>query len=151
MVDSRDKGARAESAIKKLLKELTGLGWERTPGSGALNAKHLLKGDLYIPNASNIFCVECKHYADDHLTSQVLTGKNPQLLDWWSQCKRQADQVSREPLLIFKFDRSKVFCAYEEMPCCAKTHFLYVSRDGHEFYVSILEDWIANEKPKFVA
>jgi Holliday junction resolvase len=150
MVDSRDKGSRAEAAIKKTMKELTGLPWERTPSSGALDPKHGLKGDLYVPNRTNLFCVECKHYADDHINSGILTHKTPQLFSWWEQCKRQADQVSREPLLIFKFDRSKLFCAFEVMPE-SHTPFVYISRDGNEFYVAMLEDWIKLENPKFVS
>jgi hypothetical protein len=150
MVDSRDKGSRAETVIRDKLRQLTGLVWERTPGSGALDPKHLLKGDLYVPGVTNLWCVECKHYKDDHLNSKVLTDKNPQLFEWWTQCKRQADQVNREPLLIFKHDRSKLFCAFEALP---ETHvpFLYISRNGFEFYVTILEDWIVQEKPKFVS
>lgn len=146
MVDSRQKGSRAESVIKDKLKSLTGLGWERTPSSGALDAKHGLKGDLYIPNATNIFCVECKHYADDHLTSALLTSKSPQLMEWWGQAKRQAMQVGRKPLLIFKFDRSKIFVAYEDMPSSDQLKQLLIL---DSFFVSLLEDWIAVEKPKF--
>lgn len=150
MVDSRDKGSRGETAIKKLLCSITGLNWERTPGSGALHEKHLLKGDLYVPSKNNIFCVECKNYETDHLTSKILTDKIPQLFHWWEQTKRQAEQVNREPLLIFKFNRSKVFCAFETMPN-SSLPFIFVSRDGYEFYVAMLEEWIALENPKFVS
>ena len=54
MVDSRQKGARAEAAAKGLLIKHSGLDWQRTPGSGALHAAHKLKGDLYIPDCKNI-------------------------------------------------------------------------------------------------
>ena len=111
MVDSRQKGGRAEAAIKKVLRDKTGINFQRTPGSGALNPTHMLKGDIYIPNAANKFCIEVKHYKDDHLTSKVLTGKNPQLIEWWSQAVRQGEQVDMQPLLFFKFDRSKWFIA----------------------------------------
>ena len=42
MVDSKQKGTRAEILIRNRLIELSGLGWERTPGSGALDPKHML-------------------------------------------------------------------------------------------------------------
>lgn len=146
MVDVRAKGARAESVIKDTLKKLTGLSWERTPGSGALDAKHSLKGDLYIPNKENVYAVECKHYAEDHLTSKILTSKSPQLLEWWEQAVRQGIQVGRKPLLIFKFDRSKIFVAFNEMPTTnLKTITIFDS-----FFVSLLEDWIELEKPRFI-
>ena len=150
MVDSRDKGSRAETAIKTALKSLTGLDWQRTPGSGALDPKHLLKGDLYIPGRTNLFCVECKHYADDHFTSKILTDKNPQIYQWWEQCKRQGVQVNRKPLLIFKHDRSKMFVAYEELPN-SNVSFVFVNREPYEFYISLLEDWVLKEAPQFVS
>ena len=104
MVDSRQKGARAEAAAKGLLIKHTNLDWQRTPGSGALNKQHKLKGDLYIPDEKNHYCVEVKHYKDDHLTSKLLTDKKPQLIKWWEQAVRQANEVERVPLLLFKFD-----------------------------------------------
>ena len=61
MVDSREKGARAETVARDALRKLSKLQWERTPGSGALDPKHLLKGDLYIPGEKNLFVVEVKH------------------------------------------------------------------------------------------
>lgn len=148
MVDSRDKGARAESVVRDELRKLTGLQWERTPGSGALNEKHKLKGDLYIPDSKNMYCVEVKHYKDDHFNSALLTSKTPQLLEWWSQAVRQGIQVDRKPLLIFKHDRSKLFCAYEDMPS-ADYRYIFCSIQGYEFYVAKLDDFINNEKPNF--
>lgn len=149
MVDSRDKGARAESLIKDKLKSLTGLNWQRTPGSGALDPKHLLKGDLYIPGQTNTFCVECKHYKEDHLTSEILTSKNPTIIDWWTQAVRQGEQVNRKPLLLFKHDRSKIFVAFEDFPE-VDYNYVYISREPYQFFVAILEDWITHTNPKFV-
>jgi len=115
-VDPRAKGARAETLIRDQLRALTGLMWERVPSSGALDPKHGLKGDLYVPNEKNLYAVEVKHYEEDHLTSAILTGKSPQFLEWWEQAVRQGKQVDKWPLLIFKHDRSKVFCAFQDMP-----------------------------------
>lgn len=139
MVDSRQKGARTESAIKKMLIEATGLNWQRVPGSGALDVAHKLKGDLYIPECANVYCVEVKGYKDDHISSKMLTSKNPQIVEWWEQAKSQAVKVDKEPLLIFKFDRSKVFVARllepsEEYP------YIFYSEGG--IYISLLEDWL---------
>ena len=46
MVDSRAKGARGETIVRDKLRELTGLQWERVPGSGALDPKHKLTSVL---------------------------------------------------------------------------------------------------------
>ena len=150
MVDSRAKGARAESDIVKKLSDHTGLGFKRIPLSGALDASHGLKGDVYIPNSLNIYCIEVKHYKDDHFTSKVLTDKEPQLLEWWKQTIREAAQISRKPLLIFKFDRSKVFCAFKDMPEYSEYRWTYFNIDGHEFYTAKLDDWLKYEQPRFV-
>lgn len=150
MVDSRAKGARVETQIRDILRTYTGLQWERVPGSGALDPKHQLKGDLYVPGMNNCFCTEAKGYAEDHLTSKLLTGKTPQLIEFWQQTIRQAEQVKKQPLLMFKFDRSKTFVAFQDMPTTNQYRYVYVSVDGYEFYVAILGDWIANEDPVFV-
>ena len=71
MVDSRAKGARTETLARDMLRKYSGLSWERVPGSGALDPKHQLKGDLYVPGRTNLWCVEVKGYAEDHLTSQI--------------------------------------------------------------------------------
>lgn len=149
MVDSRQKGARAETAVRDILRKETGLGWERVPGSGALDAKHNLKGDLYVPNANNIYCVEVKHYADDHLTSKLLTSKTPQIIEWWKQTVRESNQVNKVPLLIYKFDRSKCFVAFTQTPV-EGYDYLSVNVLGHRFHTCELLEWLKYETPKFV-
>ena len=153
MVDSRMKGARAESAAKGILIKHTGLDWQRTPGSGALNAAHKLKGDLYVPDAKNKFCVEVKHYKDDHLTSKILTDKNPQILKWWEQAVRQGIQTGREPLLLFKFDRSKWFVGFnchalkDLVPKdLAYKYVEFTFGDEHSIFIAKLEEWLAHEE-----
>ena len=149
MVDSRAKGARTETVVRNALKKHTGLGWERVPGSGALDPKHQLKADLYVPGRTNLYAVEVKGYAEDHISSALLTGKNPQLIEFWKQSVRQGQQVNKKPLLAFKFDRSKIFVAFLDMPT-TDYRYLFVSIDEHEFYIALLEDWLVNEQPKFV-
>ncbi len=151
MVDSRAKGARAESDLVKKLKTQTGHDFRRVPMSGGLDAAHGLKGDLYIPNSLNIYCIEVKHYAADQFTSKILTDKDPTLEEWWKQTKRESAQISRKPLLIYKFDRSKWFCAFEEMPM-DDYHYRWclVNFQGNQFYTAKLDDWLYYENPRFV-
>jgi len=150
MVDPRAKGARTETTVRDLLRKLTGLTWERVPGSGALDPKHQLKGDLYVPGRTNLYAVEVKGYAEDHINSTLLTGKNPQLLEFWKQAVRQGEQVSKKPLLIFKFDRSKIFVAFEDLPATMSYRCILVSIEGYDFYIALLEDWIKFDQPQFV-
>ena len=149
-VDPRAKGARAETLAKDQLKVLTGLQWERVPSSGALDPKHGLKGDLYVPNEKNLYVVEVKHYADDHITSILLTGKNPQFFDWWQQAVRQGIQVEKTPLLIFKFDRSKIFCAFQQNPT-NNYRYIFINALGYKVYVALLDDFVKGELPEFIA
>lgn len=149
-VDSRAKGARAEADLVKKLSQHTGHNFKRVPLSGGLDASHGLKGDLYIPNSLNIFCIEVKHYKDDHLTSKILTDKEPQIQEWWEQTLREAAQISRKPLLIFKFDRSKWFCAFKEFPTNEEHYrFIMININGMQFFVAKLDDWLQYEQPRF--
>jgi hypothetical protein len=132
--------------IRDKLRLLTGLQFERVPSSGALDPKHGLKGDLYIPNQSNLYAIECKNYEEDHLTSKVLTSVDSQLHKFWAQAVRQGVQVNKKPLLLFKFTRSKIFVAYNEIP--NNVDHVYISKG--DFFVSMMEDWIRQEKPKFI-
>lgn len=141
MVDSKEKGARAESKVRDELRKHTGHDWQRVPLSGALDARLGLKGDIFIPNKKNIYCIEVKHYKDDHLNSKVLTGKNPQLIEWWEQAIREAKQTHKKPLLIFKHDRSKIFVAFEE-PHLDDGKFLNVNYNKYNFYICLLDDFL---------
>lgn len=72
MVDSRAKGARGEYLVRDMLRESTGLKFERVPASGALE---YLKGDLYVPREANKYCIEIKNYADSPLTDKLFTAE----------------------------------------------------------------------------
>ncbi len=146
---SKNKGSRAESLVKETLTQYTGLNWQRTPLSGALDAKHGLKSDLYIPNEKNVFAVEVKHYADSQINHLLLSGTSPTLIEWWEQTVRQGIQTSKKPLLVFKHDRSKLYAAFSEEPT-QLYNYIMISRDAYIIYVSMLEDWLKYETPKFV-
>lgn len=150
VVDSRAKGARAETQMRDRLRELSGLNWERVPSSGALDPKHGLKGDLYVPNEKNLWAVEAKHYKEDQVSSSVLTAKDPILLQWWDQAVRQGKQVDKQPLLIFKYDRSKMFVAFLDTPTGLYEYIAICAKD-HYFHIALLDDWFAEERPKFIA
>jgi hypothetical protein len=153
VVDSRQKGARTETLARDMLRKHTGLNWERVPGSGALDPKHQLKGDLYIPGVINRFCVEVKGYAEDHINSGLLTHKTPQLIEWWQQTDRQARQVDKLPLLIFKYDRSKLFVATVayDLDILDNRWLLYSNGGDYEFYIMLLEDWLSGPTIKFIS
>lgn len=145
MVDSRAKGARGEYLVRDLLRDYTGLQFERVPMSGALE---YLKGDLYIPNSSNVFCIEVKNYADSPLTDKIFTQeKTNNLVKWWIKIKHQAYNCNQEPLLFFKYDRSKVFVATVRKPERTEK-FLYIG--WLSCYIILAEEWLEKEKVEFI-
>lgn len=114
MADSREKGKRGEYQVRDLFRKHTKLNWERVPGSGMFGVQHQLKGDIYVPNVNYVHCVEIKNYATDSITSNLLNESSSQLEKFWDQCKREAAQIDKEPILIFKKDRGKWLIATED-------------------------------------
>jgi len=144
MVDSRAKGARGEYAVRDLLRAATGLQFERVPLSGALE---YLKGDLYVPNTRNRFCIEVKNYEESPLTDKMFTQeKTNNLVKWWLKIKNQAFNAKQEPLLFFKYNRSKVFVCTEVKPEKLKK-YLYIS--WLNCYTMLAEDWLKEENIDF--
>jgi hypothetical protein len=97
---------------------------------------------LYLPDSSNHYAIEVKHYADDHFTSKYITDKTAQLSEWWEQAVRQGLQTNKNPLLIFKFDRSKFFAAFNDIPVQTlkpSTKWVY-TYEG--FYIMKLTDFV---------
>ena len=146
MVDSRAKGARGEYLVRDMLREATGLKFERVPASGALE---YLKGDIYVPNNKNIYCIEVKNYADSPLTDKIFTAtKTNNLIRWWKKVVQQAYNGDQKPLLFFKYNRSKVFVVTEVKPS-DKTDYMYIS--FLKCYVCLADEWLEVEQPKFTA
>lgn len=110
MVDSRDKGKRAEYDVRDLLRDRTGLEWERVPGSGGFGAQHGLKGDIYLPiptGKRSKYCIEVKHYKDDTINSNLVNNTVSTIEKWWEQTIREASEMSAKPMLVFKKDRGE--------------------------------------------
>lgn len=143
MVDSRAKGQRGEYLVRDMLRDATGLQFERVPSSGALS---YLKGDLYVPDAKNLFCIEVKNYEKSPLTDKIFTNKTNYFLQWWDKIVKQAELKLQQPLLFFKYSRSKVFVATTIEPKNCK--YMYVN--WLDCYVLLAEEWLQQEKVEFV-
>ena len=138
MVDSRAKGQRGEYLVRDMLRDASGLQFERVPSSGALA---YLKGDLYIPDANNAFCIEVKNYEKSPLSDKVFTNKTNYLLLWWEKIVKQAELKLQQPLLFFKYSRSKVFVVTAIKP--ENTKYMYIS--WLECYICLAEEWLEKE------
>ncbi len=129
-----------------MLREATGLKFERVPASGALE---YLKGDLYVPNQRNFYCIEVKNYKDSPLTDKIFTArKTNNLIKWWRKIVIQAEGGDQKPLLFFKYDRSKVFVVTAEKPT-QSDEYLYVG--FLDCYVLLAEDWLETEQVEFIS
>tara|TARA_B100001248_G_C27374678_1_gene453541 strand:+ start:1281 stop:1727 length:447 start_codon:yes stop_codon:yes gene_type:complete len=145
VVDSRAKGARGEYLVRDLLREYTGLQFERVPSSGALE---YLKGDLYVPHEKNKYCIEVKNYSESPLTDKIFTApRTNNLIRWWNKVVQQADQGNQEPLLFFKYNRSPIFVVSKDKP---ENFSLWIDINFLSCHVMVADEWLKNEKPEFL-
>lgn len=132
--------------MRDMLREATGLKFERVPASGALE---YLKGDLYVPNNKNFYCIEVKNYKDSPLTDKVFTAqKTNNLIRWWRKVVIQAAGGDQKPLLFFKYDRSKVFVVTEIKPINT-TQYLQIA--FLNCYILLAEVWLELEEVEFIS
>lgn len=144
MVDSRAKGSRGEYLVRDLLRQYSGLQFERVPSSGALS---YLKGDLYVPHEDNRFCIEVKNYEESPLSDKVFTNKSNYLIKWWEKVLLQANHGNQEPLLLFKYNRSQVFVVTELEPTNTDK-YMYIS--WLKCYIMLAKDWLEKEDVKWL-
>ena len=144
MVDPRAKGAEGERQVRDLLRKHTKLEFQRVPMSGALE---YMKGDIFLPNMHNNYCIEVKFYKDSHFNDKILTAlKSNVFIQWWEQTTEQAKKAGAKPALFFKYNRSKIFVAQRDEPENG-LNYMYVSHLG--CYVSLAHEWLLLENPGF--
>ena len=144
MVDPRAKGAEGERQVRDLLRKHTKLEFQRVPMSGALE---YMKGDIFLPNMHNNYCIEVKFYKDSHFNDKILTAlKSNVFIRWWDQTIEQAKKAGAKPALFFKYNRSKIFVAQRDEPENG-LNYMYVSHLG--CYVSLAHEWLLLENPGF--
>ena len=142
MVDVRQKGAAGEYKVRDLLRNKTGLPWERVPMSGALP---YLKGDLYVPHSQMHYCVEVKNYKDPAIDHLLIQGK-PKLLSWWNQTLEQT-KLPQEPVLFFRWNRSRIYVMIQGMPL-EVDDFIFLNHLNAS--ILLAEDWLDLDKPEFI-
>lgn len=141
MVNPRAKGALGENKVKEFLDSRTPYTFERTPGSG----NGAIKGDLHIPKYRNVFCIEVKNYAESPFNDKILTNKTNDFVQWWTKLQKQSGQM--KPLLIFKYNRSKLFVATDIKPVNVEK---YIDIPWLNCYVMLLDEWIEREDIKWL-
>lgn len=144
MVDSRAKGRTAEYKVRDILRKYTGLdNWERVPLSGAGH----IKGDVYLSNSFNYYCIEVKSYKEDQIHSNLLNNSESQLEKFWNQASREAEEMGSIPILIFKKDRGKWLIAVEKGELI--TPELTFSPDSNtQLFIYLFEEWLKTQEDK---
>jgi hypothetical protein len=137
---SKAKGTAFESKIVKLLTEkIPNITFMRVPLSGATAN---MKGDI-MPKLEFYhlweYCIECKHYEQVNWNG-LLTAKSCDLLSFWEQAVREAGEMNKKPLLIYRWNRSKDFvCWADDTDIDLQLHY---KGFGHEFKMGLLEEWL---------
>jgi|TARA_R110000851_G_scaffold226461_5_gene379148 hypothetical protein len=138
MVNSRQKGAKAEMLVAVMLTKYTQLPFEQTPGSGSGK----IKGDLYLKNKINKYLIEVKFYRDDAVTTKVFTNKSNNFVQWWAKTKLQAANMKQEPLLFFKANHAQFFVSTVQKPQKLEQ---YMHLPWLGAYICLAEQWLEHE------
>jgi hypothetical protein len=140
---SKTKGRSFEYVVRDLCTETFGTQFERVPLSGALA---YLKGDVYPPWKPDFpWCIEAKHHKEVPWNN-VLTAKSSLLLSFWEQTVREAKVMKKYPLLIYKWDRSKLYACWNddiEVP-----NYVFIKSGEYEFKMALLDHWLPQAKLK---
>ena len=142
MVNSRQKGLRAEQQIAHLLGINSGETFTQTPGSGSGK----IKGDLYVKDKHNIFMIEVKSYRDMAFNQKIFTQKNNNFVKWWTKAIAQAEQMQQEPLLFMKQNYSQWYVTTTREPKKEK-RYMYINWLGA--YILLADKWLENEELEF--
>lgn len=136
---SKNKGRAFEYVVRDKMTDTFKSQFERVPLSGALS---YLKGDVYPPWLPDFpWTIEAKHHKEVDWNN-VLTAKTSLLLEFWDQTTREAMVMKKNPLLIYKWDRSKLFACWFDDKVKTK-NFVHIRSGTREFYMALLDDWLA--------
>ena len=141
MVNSRQKGHKAELLVANMLERHTQLPFEQTPGSGSGK----IKGDLWLRHHHNVYLIEVKFYKDDAISTKVFTNKSYNFVKWWAKTCQQAEDNNLQPLLFFKANHAQFFVSTKTKP--AKVDYMYISM--LDAYVCLAEKWLEHEKQEW--
>lgn len=123
VINSKNKGSVFERNVVKLLEHhFPDKKFGRSNGSGAMvggtnsryaknydsRALELITSDIVCTNGSFDYTIEAKSYKEfDGLTK--LIDKSSKIYLWFEQSCRDSKMINKQPLLIFKFNHTKVY------------------------------------------
>jgi len=134
--NSKRKGSQFEGHIGKILGDtLAPMKFKRSQSSGAIlgganekfldnysdEIKTMLVGDVVPTNESDVlraegwkfrFTIECKFYQTPDNISHLFN--NSKIKGWFEQAYTDSLKLNKEPILIFKFNHTDIFCAVND-------------------------------------
>mgnify|MGYP003127436165 FL=1 len=131
MVNSRHKGATFERDIcKNLQLDLNIKGFVKRDIEQYRTAD---RGDILIEDDSFPYLIECKRYKAGNTYSDA----------WWQQVERAAENMKKEPVLVYKFDRQPVTVVMrlEHLMKDGALHEEKVRMDWEAFCYIARENW----------
>lgn len=142
---SKAKGSAFEAKIAKLFTEEFGKDFKRVPLSGALE---WMKGDIICIQDTAWFpyTIECKHYKEINWNN-LLTAKSAEMYKFWEQTLREADVMKKKPLLIFRWDRSKDYVAFDDD--LEVVNCIEVNAFKMKFKIALLDEWLVEAKKQY--
>jgi hypothetical protein len=72
--------------------------------------------------------------------------KTNNLIRWWKKLITQAENGNQQPLLFFKYNRSRVFVVTEHKPENSK--YMFIS--WLDCYVLLAEEWLKQEQIELI-
>ena len=142
---SKTKGRAFEYIVRDKLSEAFESKFERVPLSGALT---YLKGDVYPPWMPDFpWCVEAKNHKEVEWNN-LLTAKTNSIIEFWNQAEKQANIMKKRPLLVYKWDRSKIHCCWSDN-LVVVDKYIEINVLATPFKMALFEDWLNNAKQVF--
>lgn len=136
---SKQKGRSFEYVVRDAFSEAYNQKFERVPLSGALE---YLKGDVYCPWLPNFpYCIEAKHHKEVPWNNLISAKKSSLLLDFWKQTLREAEKMKKRPLLVYKWDRSKIYCCWDDELNLSDQ--ITVNVDNLYFKMGLFDEWLS--------
>ena len=91
--------------------------------------------------AISLYAIECKAYADDQISSNLIYPAEQTFDGRWAQTVREASQMKMKPMLVFKKNRGKHMLAIQE--CIEGLSYLHIHKNsGTNCYVYLFDDVI---------
>tara|TARA_R110000772_G_scaffold96765_2_gene195677 strand:+ start:300 stop:830 length:531 start_codon:yes stop_codon:yes gene_type:complete len=111
-INSRSKGSKNEREVSKLFETWTGFPFTRVPSSGGLGWKTSNSvGDIICTDEKHSrffsFAIEAKFYKEIKFEHLINGNKNSDIIKFWEQSTRDANQVNKMPLVTMRYNGMK--------------------------------------------